>query len=126
GLELVRSLVSSGHRVSIGHTGANFDETIAAIEAGASHATHLFNRMTPMAHREPGVVGAVLARQDIAAELICDAYHVHPAMCRLAITAKGVDGIMAITDGTGGSGLSVGSTARLGGRRIRVSEHAAI
>ena len=79
-----------------------------------------------MTHREPGVVGAVLARQDVAAELICDGYHVHPAMCRLAITAKGVDGIMAITDGTGGSGLSVGATARLGGRRIRVSEHAAI
>jgi N-acetylglucosamine-6-phosphate deacetylase len=125
-LELIRSLVTSGHRVSIGHTGANFDEAIAAIEAGASHATHLFNRMTPMAHREPGVVGALLARQDVAAELICDGYHVHPAMCRLAITAKGVDGVMAITDGTAGSGLAVGSTARLGGRRIRVNEHGAV
>ena len=126
GLELVRALVTAGHRVSIGHTGANFDEAIAAIEAGASHATHLFNRMTPMTHREPGAAGALLARQDVAAELICDGYHVHPAMCRLAITAKGVDGVMAITDGTGGSGLSVGSTARLGGRRIRVTEHGAV
>ncbi len=126
GIELVRSLVTAGHLVSIGHTGANFDETIAAIEAGASHATHLFNRMTPMTHREPGVVAALLSRQDVAAELICDGYHVHPAMCRLAITAKGVDGIMAITDGTGGSGLPVGSTARLGGRTIRVSEHGAL
>ena len=126
GLELVRSLVAAGHRVSIGHTGADFDEAIAAIEAGASHATHLFNRMTPMTHREPGVAGALLARQDVAAELICDGYHVHPAMCRLAITAKGVDGVMAITDGTGGSGLPVGSTARLGGRRIRVTEHGAV
>ncbi len=126
GLELVRSLVTAGHRVSIGHTGANFDETIAAIEAGASQATHLFNRMTPMAHREPGVVGALLSRQDVTAELICDGYHVHPAMCRLAITAKGVDGVMAITDGTGGSGLPVGSTAHLGGRRIRVNEHGAV
>ena len=126
GLELVRSLVTAGHLVSIGHTGANFDETLAAIEAGASHATHLFNRMTPMTHREPGAAGALLARQDVAAELICDGYHVHPAMCRLAITAKGVDGVMAITDGTGGSGLPVGSTARLGGRRIRVTEHGAV
>ena len=126
GIELVRSLVTAGHVVSIGHTGANFDEAIAAIEAGASHATHLFNRMTPMTHREPGVAGALLARQDVAAELICDGYHVHPAMCRLAITAKGIDGVMAITDGTGGSGLPVGSTARLGGRRIRVTEHAAM
>ena len=126
GIELVRSLVTAGHVVSIGHTGANFDEAIAAIEAGASHATHLFNRMTPMTHREPGVAGALLARQDVAAELICDGYHVHPAMCRLAITAKGVDSVMAITDGTGGSGLPVGSTARLGGRRIRVTEHGAV
>ena len=126
GLELIRSLVTSGHRVSIGHTGANFDEAIAAIEAGASHATHLFNRMTPMAHRDPGVVAALLSRQDVTAELICDGYHVHPAMCRLAITAKGVDGVMAITDGTAGSGLAVGSTARLGGRRIRVTEHGAV
>ena len=77
--------------------------------------------MTPMGHRDPGVVGALLSRQDVAAELICDGYHVHPAMCRLAITAKGVDGVMAITDGTGGSGLPVGSTAHLGGRRIRAS-----
>ena len=126
GLELVRSLVTAGHVVSIGHTGANFDEAIAAIEGGATHATHLFNRMTPMGHRDPGVVGALLARQDVAAELICDGYHVHPAMCRLAITAKGVDGVMAITDGTGGSGLPVGSTAHLGGRRIRVNEHGAV
>ena len=126
GLELVRALVTAGHRVSIGHTGASFDEAIAAIEAGASHATHLFNRMTPMGHRDPGVVGALLSRQDVTAELICDGYHVHPAMCRLAITAKGVDGVMAITDGTAGAGLAVGSTARLGGRRIRVTEHGAV
>ncbi len=126
GIDLVKSLATSGHRVSIGHTGASFDEAIAAIEAGATHATHLFNRMTPMTHRAPGVIAAILSRQDITAELICDGHHVHPAMCRLAITAKGVDGIMAITDGTGCSGLSVGDTARLGGRRIRVGEHAAL
>ena len=125
-IELVRSLVTAGHLVSIGHTGASFDEAIAAIEAGASHATHLFNRMTPMGHRHPGVVGALLARQDVTVELICDGHHVHPAMCRLAITAKGVDGVIAITDGTGGSGLPVGSTARLGGRRIRVTGQGAV
>ena len=126
GIELVRALATAGHVVSIGHTGANFDEAIAAIESGATHATHLFNRMTPIAHRAPGVVGALLSRQDVAAELICDGFHVHPAMCRLAITAKGVDGVMAITDGTGGSGLAVGSAARLGGRRIRVADEAAL
>ena len=60
GLDLVASLVASGHRVSLGHSGADFDTAIAAIEAGARHATHLFNRMTPMTHRAPGLAGAVL------------------------------------------------------------------
>ena len=118
GLDLVASLVAAGHRVSLGHSGADFDTAVAAIEAGARHATHLFNRMTPIAHRAPGLAGAVLAREDVAAELICDGYHVHPAMCRLAMAAKGAHGVMAITDGTGASGLPVGSVARLGGQRI--------
>lgn len=126
GIELVRSLVAAGHRVSLGHTGANVDEALAAIDAGASHATHLFNRMTPMTHRQPGVAGAVLAREEVSAELICDGYHVHPAMCHVAIAAKGAGGIMAITDGTGGSGLAPGLTARLGGRPIRVTAEAAL
>ena len=126
GLDLVRSLVASGHRVSLGHSGASFDEAIAAIEAGASHATHLFNRMTPITHRQPGLAGAVLSREDVGAELVCDAFHVHPGMCRVAIAAKGTAGIMAITDGTGGSGLTPGSYARLGGRRIRVSDEAVV
>ena len=125
GLELVASLVASGHRVSLGHSGADFDTAIAAIEAGARHATHLFNRMTPITHRAPGLAGAVLAREDIAAELICDGYHVHPAMCRLAMAAKGAQGVMAITDGTGASGLPVGSFARLGGQRIQSRGEAA-
>jgi N-acetylglucosamine-6-phosphate deacetylase len=126
GLDLVRTLVAAGHRVSLGHTGASFEEAIAAIDAGASHATHLFNRMTPMAHRTPGVAGAVLSRDEVAVELICDGHHVHPALCGIAIAAKGAQAVMAITDGTGGAGLAPGSSARLGGRRIRVTEHAAV
>lgn len=125
GVALVEALVAAGHRVSLGHSGANVDEAIAAIDAGARHATHLFNRMTPMTHRAPGVAGAVLAREEVAAELICDGYHVHPAMCRVAIASKGPGRIMAITDGTAGSGLPVGSVARLGRRPIRVTESAA-
>lgn len=125
GLELVRDLVAAGHRVSLGHSGADFETAIAAIEAGARHATHLFNRMTPMTHRAPGLPGAVLSREDVAAELICDGFHVHPAMSRMAIAAKGVRGVMAITDGTAGSGLPVGTSARLGGQAIEVREQAA-
>lgn len=126
GIDLVKQLVAAGHRVSLGHSGATFDEAVAAIEAGASHATHLFNRMPPLGHRDPGLAGAVLARDDVAAELICDGVHVHPAMCRMAIAAKGTGGVMAITDGTAGSGLPPGSTARLGRQDIRVSTRAAV
>ena len=125
-LDLVPALVRAGHRVSLGHSGADFEQAAAAIDAGARHATHLFNRMMPVTHRAPGLVGAVLSYDEVTAELICDGFHVHPAMCRVAIAAKGVHGVMAITDGTGGSGLPPGSTARLGGRPIRVSDQAAI
>jgi N-acetylglucosamine-6-phosphate deacetylase len=125
GVDLVSTLVAAGHRVSLGHSGADFETAVAAIDAGARHATHLFNRMTPIAHRAPGLAGAVLSRDEVAAELICDGYHVHPAMCRMAIAAKGAERMMAITDGTGASGLPVGSFARLGGRRIEARHDAA-
>ncbi|HTI44095.1 MAG TPA: N-acetylglucosamine-6-phosphate deacetylase [Vicinamibacterales bacterium] len=125
-LDLIPRLVRAGHRVSLGHSGADFDQAVAAIDAGARHATHLFNRMTPITHRAPGLAGAVLSHAEVQAELICDGFHVHPAMSRVAIAAKGVDGVMAITDGTGGSGLAPGAIARLGGRSIRVSDQAAL
>jgi N-acetylglucosamine-6-phosphate deacetylase len=125
GIDLVRSLAAAGHRVSLGHSGADFETAVAAIEAGASQATHLFNRMTPIAHRSPGLAAAVLAHDAVTPELICDGYHVHPGMCRVAIAAKTPTNTMAITDATGGSGLAVGSQARLGGRTIHVRDDAA-
>jgi N-acetylglucosamine-6-phosphate deacetylase len=97
---------------------------VAEIAAGARHATHLFNRMTPLGHRAPGLAAAVLERGEVDAELICDGVHVHPAMMRVAIAAKGAPGIMAITDGTSGSGLPYGSAAHLGGRAITVRDAA--
>lgn len=125
GLDLVQQLTAAGHRVSIGHTGATYEQAIDAVAAGVTHATHLFNRMTPLSHRAPGVPGAVLHSEAVRAELICDSFHVHPALLRVAIRAKGIDGVMAITDGTAGSGLPVGSCAKLGGRKIIVTERTA-
>jgi N-acetylglucosamine-6-phosphate deacetylase len=125
GMDLIRDLSAAGHRVSIGHTGATYEQSLAAIEAGATHATHLFNRMTPMTHRAPGVPGAVLHAEAVAAELICDGFHVHPALLRVAINCKGASRVMAITDGTAGSGLPVGSRTRLGGRTIIVTDRTA-
>ncbi len=122
GLELVRALAAAGIIVSIGHSAADYDTSLAAIAAGARQATHLFNRMTPMSSREPGMVGAVLASEEVCAEIICDGRHVHPASVRVAVAAKSPSRVMAITDGTAGSGLPRGSTAMLGGRRITVED----
>jgi N-acetylglucosamine-6-phosphate deacetylase len=123
--DLIGWLVKEGIRVSLGHSGASFERAEAAIDAGARHATHLFNRMPPLSHRDPGLAGAVLTRKEVAAEIICDGVHVHTPMIRLAIAAKGVDRLMAITDGTAASGLPDGSVASLGGRRISVRNGAA-
>ena len=123
-LELIRDLVAHGHHVSLGHSGATYEQAIEGVRAGARQATHLFNRMTPVTHRTPGLVGAVLESEDMVAELICDGIHVHPAMMRVALAAKRPERIMAITDGTAGSGLPRGSRATLGGRAITVREAA--
>ena len=125
GIDLVRALTVAGHRVSLGHSGADYDTAMEAVDAGARHATHLFNRMPPVSHRSPGLAGAMLESPRVAVELIADGVHVHPAICRMAIAAKGTGRVMAISDGTAAAGLPVGATAWLGGRRIHARSHAA-
>ncbi len=124
GIDLIRDFVAAGHHVSLGHSGATYEQGVAGIEAGARQATHLFNRMPPVAHRAPGLAGAVLESDDVAVELVCDGVHVHPAMMRVAFATKGPSKVMAITDGTAGAGLPRGSHSVIGGRRISVSDAA--
>jgi len=126
GLDLVRWLALRGHRVSLGHSGASYEQALEAIGAGARHATHLFNRMPPLGHRAPGLAGAVLQAEEIAAEIICDGHHVHPALIRTAIAAKRPSRVLAITDATAGAGLPVGSRAALGGQPITVGPATAL
>jgi N-acetylglucosamine-6-phosphate deacetylase len=123
-LDLIRQLTAHGHHVSIGHSGASYDQAVEAIAAGARQATHLFNRMTPVNHRTPGLAAAVLEDGDVAAEIVCDGVHVHPAMVRIALAAKTPAKVMAITDGTAGAGLPEGSRTALGGRAITVRDAA--
>jgi N-acetylglucosamine-6-phosphate deacetylase len=125
GLELIGWLTARGHRVSLGHSGATYEQALDGIAAGARHATHLFNRMPPLNHRAPGLAGAVLQTNEVAAELICDGVHVHPAVLRAAIAAKSPARVMAITDATAASGLAEGGFATLGGQRITVRGSAA-
>jgi N-acetylglucosamine-6-phosphate deacetylase len=125
GIDLVEWLVAHGIRVSLGHSGATYDVALAAIAAGARRATHLFNRMPPIGHRHPGLAGAVLQSDDVAAELICDGVHVHPAMVRMAVATKHPSRVMAVSDGTAAAGLSIGAHARLGEEVVLVRESAA-
>ena len=126
GLDLVRWLSSRGHHVSLGHSGATYEQALEAIAAGARHATHLFNRMPPLGHRAPGLAGAVLQAEEIAAEIICDGVHVHPALVRTAIAAKRPSRVFAITDATAAAGLPVGSRAALGGQPITAGPSTAL
>jgi N-acetylglucosamine-6-phosphate deacetylase len=126
GLDLIRWLAARGHRVSLGHSAATYDEATEAIAAGASQATHLFNRMPPLGHRAPGLAGAVLQTEEVAAEIICDGVHVHPAIVRAAIAAKHPSRVMAITDATAVAGLPRGAGAALGGQPITAGESTAL
>jgi N-acetylglucosamine-6-phosphate deacetylase len=126
GLDLIEWLATRGLRVSLGHSGATYEQAQAAIAAGARHATHLFNRMPPLDHRRPGLVGAILQAEEVAAELICDGTHVHPALVRTAVSAKRPSRMMAITDATAGAGLPIGSQTRLGDQTITVNESVAV
>jgi N-acetylglucosamine-6-phosphate deacetylase len=122
GQALLRQLVREGIRVSLGHSGATWDQAQTAFEGGAARITHLFNRMRSMLHREPGLVGAALAREAVVVEVIGDGAHIHPAIMRTVWAAKGAPRVIAVTDGTAGSGLPRGSFATLGGRAVRVDE----
>lgn len=116
-LEFIREVrEKTGVRVSMGHTAASYDEAIAGADAGATHVTHLFNAMSPLSHREPGMPGAALARKDLFAEMICDTFHVHPAMYGPVLAAKG-DHLVLITDCLSAGGLPDGNYT-LGGADV--------
>lgn len=108
GLDSVRLLADSGVIAAVGHTDAAYDATLEAVEAGATVATHLFNAMPPLLHREPGPVAALLEDERVTVELINDGTHLHPAALRLAFHRAGADRVAFITDAMGAAGMSDG------------------
>jgi N-acetylglucosamine-6-phosphate deacetylase len=111
GIKYVRSV---GAIASMGHSDASFSEAQVAIDAGATMATHLFNAMRPLHHREPGIVGAVLGDQRVVAGLIADGIHVHPATVAIAFRIKGPGRVVLVSDVVAGEKASgAGSAARL-------------
>jgi N-acetylglucosamine-6-phosphate deacetylase len=97
-VDAVERLVASGRVVSIGHSTATYEQSMTAFDAGATMVTHLFNGMGALHHREPGLVGAALADDRVAACLIADLVHLHPAVLRAAFRAKGPAGTVLVTD----------------------------
>jgi N-acetylglucosamine-6-phosphate deacetylase len=97
-LPLIKALRDRHIIVSAGHTNATYAEMVAAIRAGCSQATHLFNAMRGLHQREPGAVGALLLSHDVMAELIVDGLHLHPAIVELALRLKGKEKLLLVTD----------------------------
>ena len=94
--------------VSIGHSDADLNAAQAGVRAGARHATHTFNAMRPLDHREPGILAEVLTDAQVSADIIVDGIHVAPSVVRLFLKAKGIEGSVLITDATAASGMPEG------------------
>ena len=119
----IRQMSDAGVIVSLGHTDADFDTCMAAFDAGASCVTHLFNAMSQLGNREPGLVGATLARGDIHAGLIADAIHVHPAVIRIALAAAQNNArLMLVTDAMATAGSHINDFV-LNGRKVIRQDH---
>lgn len=118
--ELTAHATQRGVRVSLGHSNATAAETRAAIAAGAVSATHTFNAMRPLDHREPGILGTVLTSDGLFAELICDGVHTAPEMARLWWRAKGPERAILVTDAISAAGMPDGEY-QLGGFTVQVA-----
>lgn len=107
-LAAIPGLVERGFVVSAGHTDCTYAQLQAGVAAGLSHATHLYNAMRGLHHREPGTAGGALTLPGVSIELIADGVHVHPASMRVAVNARGVDDSLLITDAMRAAGMPDG------------------
>jgi N-acetylglucosamine-6-phosphate deacetylase len=108
-LDLIEYATEAGTHVSLGHSDATAEQTRAAIKAGATSATHTFNAMRRLDHREPGIAGVVLDANELCAELICDGIHVAPEFVRIWLRAKGDERAILVTDGISATGMPEGN-----------------
>lgn len=119
--EAIRRFVDAGVQVAVGHTDADFTTINAALDAGARAATHLFNAMPGIHHREPGPVAALLNDGRVEVELIADGFHLHPAVLRMAAAAAGPDRTVLVTDAMAAAGMPDGDFT-LGELRVAVRD----
>jgi len=118
-VEFIPWLLERGIIPSLGHSAATYDEAVAGFAAGAIHATHLFNAMPPLHHRNPGLVGAALENDEVYTEVVCDGVHVHPAVLSIIFSSKGAERVMAISDALQGAGMDAGEFY-LGGQHVTI------
>jgi N-acetylglucosamine-6-phosphate deacetylase len=119
-LDAIKLLVAHNVVAAVGHTDATYEQTLAAVAAGASVGTHLFNGMRPPHHREPGPVFALLTAPGVICELIADGVHLHDGTLSFASTVAGPDRAALITDAIDATGISDGEY-ELGGQTVKVS-----
>lgn len=108
GLEIIRRLVDSGIVASFAHSEADYEQTLAGISAGISHATHLFNAMSGVHHRSPGPLVAIFESEQVTSQLIADGVHIHSSVLKLAFDILGPERIVLITDGMQAMGMPDG------------------
>jgi N-acetylglucosamine-6-phosphate deacetylase len=120
-LEVIPWLLENEIIPSIGHCNATYDVAMQAIALGASHATHVYNAMRGLHHREPGTVGAVMDSPSVVGELIADGHHIHPAMMRLLIEKKSREQVCIVSDAAFPTGLPDGSY-EWGGQQLYVKD----
>jgi len=122
--ELIKYLSAKGIVCSLGHTKATYEQAMEAIECGACHSTHLFNAMTPLTHRFPGVVGAIFDSNNITTETISDGIHISYPSLRIAYKQKSTDNVLLVTDAMMACCMPDGDYS-LGGQDVIVSTGAA-
>ncbi len=120
-IDTIQCARKAGVHSSIGHSNAIYSEARQAIDAGADHATHTFNAMRPLDHREPGILGAVLTDDRLSADIIADGIHTDPSMVKLFLNAKGPDRAVLITDAISATGMPEGKY-RLGPFEVEVKD----
>ncbi len=120
-LALIDQATAAGAAIAVGHTAADYEQTLTAFDRGARQATHIFSGMPPFSHRAPGVLGACLSDDRLVAQAIVDGVHIHPAMVRLLVRAKGVERLILISDSIRAAGLGDG-TYDLGGQPVVVRD----
>jgi N-acetylglucosamine-6-phosphate deacetylase len=121
GVDAVRRFTDAGVIVALGHTDATLAQVLPAVDAGATVATHLFNGMRPLHHREPGPIGALLDDERVTVELICDLVHLHPTVVRMAARHAGPGRTVLVTDAMAAAGVGDG-VYEVGALRVTVRD----